>query len=71
MDQEGKTGLRFMVDGLPDFTAAREDPKAAAKTASFDTKSEADSEALKFGWTVRDDEGPNHRCPECAAKLRH
>ena len=33
--------------------------------ASFDTKEEADQAALAAGWTVRDEDGPNHRCPDC------
>lgn len=38
--------------------------------AVFDSKEACDTEALKHGWTVKDELGPNHRCPECAeAKL--
>jgi hypothetical protein len=36
-----------------------------ALAASFPTKEEADAAASKAGWSVIDDQGPNHRCPEC------
>ena len=36
-----------------------------ARCEFFETKEAADKAALSFGWTVRDDSGPNHRCPHC------
>ena len=37
--------------------------------ASFATKEEADAAAKIAGWSVVDDLGPNHRCPDCRLKL--
>jgi hypothetical protein len=36
----------------------------------FANSLEADAVALASGWMVRDDAGPNHRCPECATSYR-
>lgn len=38
--------------------------------ADFPTKEAADKAASKSGWSVADEDGPNHRCPECVERLR-
>src|SRR5437868_3406367 len=39
-------------------------------TAEFPNAKAADQSAEKAGWQVKDKEGPNHRCPDCAAKAK-
>ena len=51
-----------MVDGVFSWENASSAPQ---NVASFDTKEQADTFALKHNWSIRDSGGPNHRCPEC------
>jgi hypothetical protein len=66
MLKNGKPGPRFIFDSVFkwNFDFANYD------LASFDTKAEADAAAAKAGWQVLDEDGPNHRCPECPPARR-
>ena len=64
MGPDGKPDVLFLIAGVPNLAALR-DETAAARIASFDTKEEADSAAHAQGWSVRDETGPNHRCFDC------
>lgn len=69
MNNLGEAGEVVMVDGLLHFFAfAAGGADLADKFASFDTQAEADQAAADAGWSIRDDDGPNHRCQNCKDK---
>ena len=40
-------------------------PNALAEAAGFSDAAAADAAASGHGWQVKDESGPNHRCPNC------
>lgn len=62
---DGTPGVQVLVDGIIRLPIMNE---TNIEIGSFETKQAADAAASKAGWSVADDEGPNHRCPECREK---
>lgn len=67
MNDSGQPELQVAVGGVVQLNALANNPEAGLRLASFDTKEEADKTALGHGWSVKDEDGPNHRCPPCRA----
>ena len=62
-----KTSLLNPATGLIDFNRFAAAPDDQGIAASFTDAVAADKAAERAGWTVKDNDGPNHRCPSCSA----
>lgn len=76
MDKKGKPSIPLLSDGgiltvtgIIDAIGANLKYKGPV-AADFPDKKSADAAARKAGWSIKDAEGPNHRCPKCIAKAK-
>ena len=61
LNKDATMGCRVMVDGVYRWGSIEH----KERIADFQTHEAADQFASDHGWSIRDSEGPNHRCPEC------
>ncbi len=70
MDKDGKPSIQFLSKGVFDLKTFLEALTIEPSPADFPSRTAADDAAKAAGWSVKDAQGPNHRCPDCIARER-